>query len=505
MSDMDTSHANDRTLLEWTDGELPRADAATVRAHLGACPECRLRLDSISHAGASYLHYHQNILKPSDPPPPLPWADLRPRLRTMERSRTARRATWVGLAAAILVGGFILYRMETPVPVSAAQLLRRAIAAEPPHRASDRIRIRARGRTILRPAIVPAPGRTPGDNDLVALFMAAHYDWDDPLSAHSYAAWRSQLAEESDRVDTSGTVYEIHTRTSSGVLTEAVLTLRAGDLHAVREVMHFRDEDVEITEAAAQVAADTPAAPAPTAERGGVRPVRMAGPAEELEVVAALHRIAADLGDPIEITRNAGTVHVTATGLSPAKEQQVRQALAGLDAVTLQFAEPVAEHLRPNGTPKAAVAAAVRSEAGRRLGEETIEQILDDSEAIMARAFAIRALARRFPTDAQAQLSAAGRGVLAGIRDEHTSILAARLDDLKSHLAPILPASTPSAPLPASNWQDSGERILAAAQHVDDVLNRMLAGSGESSSPSELAAAIRQLGAELHSIPPGKP
>ena len=44
------------------------------------------------------------------------------------------------------------------------------------------------------------------------MFLAAHYDWDDPLSAKSYQGWHDGLASKKDEVTISANEYRIRTR-----------------------------------------------------------------------------------------------------------------------------------------------------------------------------------------------------------------------------------------------------------------------------------------------------
>ncbi|MDQ2945635.1 MAG: hypothetical protein M3Y27_06790, partial [Acidobacteriota bacterium] len=52
--------------------------------------------------------------------------------------------------------------------------------------------------------------------------------------------------------------------------------------------------------------------------------------------------------------------------------------------------------------------------------EAFINKVLDASEGALARAHALRALARRFPPGVEAQLSSADRAGLAGVRRDHS-------------------------------------------------------------------------------------
>jgi anti-sigma factor RsiW len=141
-------HVGAERLQLFADGEIDARDGAMVRRHVAACAECTARLDAIVLAGETYLAYHRGTLKAQDPAPPRPWEDLRPRLSTVEpaisghaisghavsrhaisRTRVGNWRAWLAVAAAILVAVAVYSRMNRPVPVSAAELLRHAAAA----------------------------------------------------------------------------------------------------------------------------------------------------------------------------------------------------------------------------------------------------------------------------------------------------------------------------------------------------------------------------------------
>jgi hypothetical protein len=131
------------------------------------------------------------------------------------------------------------------------------------------------------------------------------------------------------------------------------------------------------------------------------------------------------------------------------------------------------------------------------LGEEGVNRILDASESVMARAYALRGLSRRFPPTGEAQLADADRDVLAALRGEHLSGIRRHLVALRSSIAPLLPKSAEPPTPPAADWQTKAERLFAAAQTVDHLLNRALAGGQDFARLApELAEALGRLEAE---------
>jgi hypothetical protein len=495
-----SNHASELELLQLADRELEPAVARGLRRHMDDCLSCRSNFIEIAETNDRYRDWHAT-LKVLDPAPPHPWPALdfsgqalQPPISMPARSRFRRLSVQLA-AAALLLAGFMVYRIQRAPKVSAAELLRQAVAAAPAPRPGVRIRIRAGNRSLVRPAVLRT---TTGESEIAALFLQAHYEWDDPFSARAFAAWRDQLAEKRDRVDTlPGRLYQIRTATHSSSLSEAELYLRIPDLQPVREILRFGVQVVEIEDAQPETAPSVPPPVlAPTPPRIP-RPEALAGPAEELHVVAALHRIGADLGDPIEVGREGPSVVVNATGLTAAREQQIRESLADLPGVAFRIHEPAAGHMSSVGS-RIDVTAAAHSAVGERLGNNTVNAILDASEAVMARAYALRTLSKRFPILVEAQLSDADQGVLARLRGEHSSALAAHLRELRAAIAPVLPeASVPQARA-APDWQTAADRIFHAAQGVDQLLSAVLAGSeGSADRLPDLASAMKQLDAEV--------
>src|SRR5690348_16881489 len=187
MSETRSKHGDELQLLRLADGELPLGEAEALRTHLAQCDECRARLDEIRSASALYLEFHRNDLKSQLPAPPRAWEDLRPSLDDLDssslRARGRNSLPWLAAAAALVIALVVWNRIGSTPPVSAAELLHKAAAAASQHTEAHRnIRIRAHGRSLVRPANAPENG----DADIAALFIAARYSWEEPLSARSF-------------------------------------------------------------------------------------------------------------------------------------------------------------------------------------------------------------------------------------------------------------------------------------------------------------------------------
>ncbi len=527
MTKFHAPHPAGEKLLKFADGELSPKQAAAVRSHLEACWNCRTQLEEFQKGIADYVRFHE-AFKTEAPAPPGPWADLRRRMEEEDRAlagpavrRTPSRR-WLSAAAAILLACLAFYRFGSAPKASAAVLLRKAVAAEIAAPAGPRhIRVRMRDRSFVRPAVY---ARDAGPDSLAGLFASAHYNWEEPLSARSYASWRDQLSEKRDEVETvrqgASSLYRIRTTTPAGALAEATITLRANDFAPVSGSFQFRGSEwVEITEAPAPLPEPDPAAPAREVARA-MRPPEPAvpaaraapGPSEELGAIAALHEIGADLGEPIEVTRTDRGLVVTGTGIDQRRQEQVKASLARVPRVQLRFEEPrpmtaqesSAREPLSVAAPKTAFGAELEKSVGGRIAlEKLTNRALDLSEAAMARAHALRNLARRFPASEEARLSESDLETLATLRREHAEALAGSAAELAAMLNGALTAlgaagaSRRDAPALAANWQEAAAQVFTATQEADRLLSALLAGANTTLAPDQvvprLATALQRL------------
>jgi hypothetical protein len=524
--DLPLPHPSEVELLRLSDGELTQREAALVRGHLELCWLCRSRLSELDGGIADFMQYEERVVRPLLPEPPQPWPSLDRKFRDIDAASPSSPAIWrapkwwLAAAASIVIGILLVQHFEHIPSVSAAELLEKAARAERTLAAHGRlIRIQTRRHVITR----TLPSTTVDSDELAKLFALAHYNWDDPLSAGAYLAWREQLETKQDEVkinlDAAGVpvTYSIHTSTEANVLKEATMILRAKDLHAIDETLLFQQgESIEISEipepvevaAAATVNHVVPATPGHPIES------QTAGPSEEVRLVAALHGIGADLGEPIEISRQASNLVVIAMGLTRARREELLKAVGKLPGVQVRFDEPqmMTAQSSPLQTARrnsSGVLSALQLELQNQLADpdsiqEVTNGVLDTSEAALARAYALRALAHRFSPEVEKQLSASDVAVLEGIRRDYLQSLSARVKDMDRQLRPALAGLTQTRPATSAivngPWQSRAQQIFESMQRVDQLVNALLAGSGErgnDGTPSDLAVALNRLDALL--------
>ena len=510
-----TRHLEDDQLLQYADGELPARKAREAQRHLEACWQCRAELKESQDLVNECVRYRKNVLQNYLPSPPVPWGDIYQGFAKIDASRNdvslfvrigrifsmrqLTRWTPIAVAMGLIVAAFLELR-QTP-SVEAAELLRKAVLASDARPQKPR-HIQIRTSKNLQ-------------QTLPLRFRTANYNWDNPLSAKSYQAWRDQLPEKRDEVTTADGEYRIRTTTTSSEIKEATLTLKAPDLEPKRERLEFRDDEwVEI----AEVAEDTTtiSGPAPTIRIPSHPAATLTPPAatagDELHVLAALHGVGADLGDPIEVARNGTQVLVSGVGIAPQRQQQIRSTLEAIPNVVVRFSDPAAALAQPQPQPDSTVTNPAGADAtafqsrlekqagGRQRFEQLSAQVLDMSDTMMSRAYALRRLAERFSPDVEAQLSAADRQILHNVNSEHVDALAQQETQIEKLLGPVLISMGGSSGNPAAA-AGTAEDVFRSARRVESLLATMLgATAGEAPNaqlPSQVLGALAELRVNL--------
>jgi len=363
---------------------------------------------------------------------------------------------------------------------------------------------------------------------VTALFREARYDATDPLSARSFENWRDGLASKSDEVNANADYTRITTIAATGEVASASLKLRSSDLRPVEGTLEFRNrnfvEFTDITEspnptsgsAVVALPLEIPVRPAVPSRPAAIAPGNTASISDELQVLSALHEIGADLGDPIDIKLESGRVVVSGAGLAPERRRQIHGLLDTLPHVEVAFSDPnpapapsQATVAEPGPGPAAASAMETRLEqqlGGRAEVERFGSQILEWNEAAMARAYALRGLAQRFPAAVEAGLNAGDRRELRQMALEHAATLANQMRGIENALDPALAGlgARDAGNHPAARrtaWQTEADEVLEAARRVDVLLSVLLgvapAEKAGANVPSDLASALAELNAGI--------
>lgn len=517
MSRFTDGHPGQDLLLLYFDGELSARRARPVEQHLAACWQCRSEIEEFRRTAEDCVRYRSAMLESQAAPSP--WRDLSRDFTRIDAELAASHSygRWaLAAAASLLVAAGLFYHFRETPSVEAATLLRKAVAASSSKPVHHHLRVRTKSRVAR---LEDAP-------EVRALFVKANYPAQDPLSPASYQSWRDAQAVKTDSVETItiaeppfAPCYRIRTVTPEGELASASLTLRTADLEPVEGRFEFRNQDwVELTSTAE---ATTGAPPELTGIRPPIRevapvlptaPESTASVSDELSVMAALHGIGADLGDPLQINRSGSRILVSGVGISPERRQQIEHALSSLPHVELQFSDPTSSPLPQEQAPASGEASSLvmkptglearleQAWGGRAEFERISAQLLDWNDNAMSRVYALRALAQRFPVESEAAMSAADRGTLHDLARAHLAALAARAESIEHALAPVLGApQTPAAPVASGSWQASTENLYRSARRADLLLTTLLGATRDHSANQASAGDLKQALSDLQS------
>ncbi|HUQ93038.1 MAG TPA: zf-HC2 domain-containing protein [Bryobacteraceae bacterium] len=544
MSNMESRHPGEDQLLRYADGELPARERDQVQSHLAACWQCRTALEELHTIISDCVRYHKTT-EDYFPSPPAPWGDIQVRFAQLDAApgslsffQRVKEAVvrfvpgtrrWAPAMAGLLVISLITYQLRNTPTVEAAQLLRKAmVAADAEPSKPRRIQIRTAQTTLVRAMDGQQLARTSGRaQDLAAVearFTTAGYDWNEPQSARAFSRWRDGLASKRDQVAivniAATPCYQVTTTTGSSPIVEASIKLRVNDLYPLETDLEFNDhERISIGHETALASISTksppvPAAPPTSPERVLPRAPETVSAADELRVFAALRRLNADLGEPIEVKASASQVLVSGLGIPPRRQRQIEEEVGSLPKVVLQFSDPAA--VVPTAEGRAPAPPSVNPEiarlqermerqlGGRASFEQLADQILDTSEAMLSRIHALRRLADRFPSDTESQLSLVDRQTLRHIRMDHAEVVHAKASEIEQTLKPVLPAlgAPPYAPQPAAagSWQDNTADLFQTARRAESLLAAILGGAANesvsSTLPSQVFASVMELRAK---------
>ncbi len=548
------NHPQEDELLRYSDGELPARRSREIRLHLEACWQCRAGLEELQKVISDCVRYRKDLLQIYLPSPPARWGDIYQgfaeidasgndvplflRVREWLRFRFTAVPRWATAAVSlVLIAAIAIQFLQTP-SLQAAELLRKAVAASDARPAKPRlIQIKTSKHQITRRMNTT---RSASDSEAAAsiqtLFRAARYNWNDPLSVRSYQAWRDGLSDKRDEVTTVNeqlpeqSAYRIRTTSSTGELAQATLTLRVKDLAPLEQRFEFRDHEwMEISELPEDTAltADThlktptiapPASSTQIAQAAPVSVPERTAPVSvgtELQVFAALHRAGADLGDPIEVTRERDRIVVAGVGIAPQRQEQIHKELEAVPNVVVRFSEPAqaaAQYSQPAPASSGkTVVPTFQSRIEQQLGsrqnfEQFSSQLLDMTDSMMSRAYALRRLADRFSRDAESALTPADRQVLQNLNREHASAIRRQTAQMERLLVPVLtplagrPTGTATSGIHSDAWQPATEEVFQNARKLETLLAVMLGvapGNPSAQLPADVLLSAAQLRASL--------
>jgi len=218
----------------------------------------------------------------------------------------------------------------------------------------------------------------------------------------------------------------------------------------------------------------------------------------EVEVAVALHKASADLGEPVEVVREANGIVVTGTALPANRRQELTAALSTIPGVSMRWEDTRISRnpSRPNANFDAG-RLPWQSELESALGgkaalERTSNELLDLSDAVTARALALKKLNDQF---ASASLKADDQAKIDAIKTDHQAELRKAVDALNRRATPVFeklggtvdPSSSGAVPV----------TVLQAAQKTDQLLNVLFAGADTNRSLPQTVEELRNAMARL--------
>jgi len=490
-------HIGDDELVALLDGELPSQRALAAEAHLRDCALCRAGLAAHREVSSLYAQFHEEALKPHLTPQT--WPAL-----ALPKRRFASVYGWVGaLAAGFAIATLVFVYQRHSESSRFLEILDRSEAA--PSRHLDQIQITAAGLTWIRSA-------SDQDRRIGALFVKAHYNWDDPLSAHSFAAWRKLLRHKRDHLSSLSTgdrqvhLYVIRTETGDSSLRSATLTLRSNDLAALKGAFRFEGDQLVQLQDAGPASQATPAAQSKKAPPMRETPVT---PSDELRVLAALDEIGADVNDPVTVQTDSATRHVVVTGvgIQPSRQIEIRRKLLALPRTVVTFLShvpvahlPASKNFLPSDTNAAARHFLEERAGGPQQLETIAEKSLDASRDSLAYAHALDGLAEKFPVMIESTLTPEDKATLLVLRHRHAKALERNLALLADSLAPLLPARPqPEATVPRldTSWQTGAEKLYEDERRLDDTVAHLL---GALFSKQQTESALGSLTHDIQNV-----
>jgi hypothetical protein len=225
----------------------------------------------------------------------------------------------------------------------------------------------------------------------------------------------------------------------------------------------------------------------------------------ELQTRFRLHEAGADLSEPIEIARNKDHLVIDATGASPERKKELAEMFADAGpGIKLKLESSPSGS--PSGTPiDVAGGAKTRAIPDQKLlaffgspeqEERFARSVLAADASILARLYALSALAKRWPVGLESTLSDESQITLRSMVLDHASALRLLLPQLRSLLGPLAEgycgsplAKDRSAP-GREAWQDAAVAGLVEMRILDRRLRATLTTSDQSASAGELCSAL---------------
>jgi hypothetical protein len=366
------------------------------------------------------------------------------------------------------------------------------------------------------------------------VFQRIGFDWDNPLSADRFSAWRESIPDKHDQIFVSRYSLTLRTTPLAGEGNEvdyASLTVNRSDWRPVSEHIEFRNQPaLDVAELSYEVRLLLPTVPATEpANSTDTKPANTAAVEPdvnlfetELAVRYALHRLGADLGESIDIrtsTSRPESVSVIGIVSSGGRKQELLAALSSIPHVVAQLqteGDSGLVDLPPLVTRAEPLIVTVRSPIEKELldyfGDASAVETFSKraagvTEDLMGRAWALRHLSERYGTAGatdEPPLSPSSRELLKAMRQDHYRAMSNTTADLTALLRPLLLSIIRDNPQPTTT-----EALFDIVQKVQRLTLDLISGSGSptgnnvdpASTAQDLLSALRALNIALEEHP----
>jgi hypothetical protein len=526
-------HPSEDQLLLTLEGEVAADEAARVQQHLAGCWSCKARYEEMQRGILAFVEYREKRYLPALESPSSDSSGFRARLRTLTGeapvipflAKIWRKLAlfwhpfqhvqlrWVTVVAAAMVALLFWTEVLSPPPVSATELLTRAMAAQKPpaagrnHLIRQILQIRSGERVVTRDFTwnINAPireARWEVEADPLA--------WNAPLTAQGFSDWRDGLTAKTDKVKRSGDRLVLDTLTTADPIREAWISVRSADFHPVAQHIRFYDgRELDLTEIAFEIgdATEPPVAIAQKAVPKVEAPPAVPKPdldQVELEVRYILFAHRWDLGEDLTVERNTSEVTLSGIVSSPERKEAIQEALNGVANVRLNLTLPTASNapaandttIRQDTQTKSVPLLHDTLDRSFSSPDERLaftDRCLFASDTAVAHAWALKRLADRYSDpNGQAKLQEMVRA--------HLQQLAGANDDLDP-LVKLIRAPAAGTPAPSSNWRDQVFALFAAVEQQDRDVTSLVAGSQtDDRNLSQVSAEFRSRHQAIHSL-----
>jgi hypothetical protein len=327
-------HLTEEALLELAGQRLSGKDHRAAAEHLGTCDACRERYKKLHFAHRVFKRMAevglQEVLGEANKPSAQP-----------QREVTFPWTPIVSIAlTCICVIVFLLYPSAVTT-VRASELLSNAMQHETSSGKATLFRVQVGEQIcteVQQNGLLISSETSSKCRHALQYIRRTPWNHGNPLSARTYALWRSSLPRHRDYIIKRETSWQIKTTTDEGPVRRASLEMRAADYHSTELKLGFEDnEEIRIFEYTIPLRKE-PSTIVSLVERTSKNAFRDS-PGDLLEVQAwkTLHKIGSDSGWDGIVVRKGASVSVYAIGAFDENKKRLSIGFGNLPEIRLEM------------------------------------------------------------------------------------------------------------------------------------------------------------------------